>query len=89
VSEFREREDGWLVARPAWTLLENADADPGENFPETDIEPELELRLLLMKLVRQLDEDRALPVQVGSTTLAMQEERELASKLGLVGPQSE
>jgi hypothetical protein len=70
-------------------LLENGDAGPGENFPETDIEPELELRLLLMKLVRQLDEHRALPVEVCSTTLATQEERELASKLGFGGPQTE
>jgi hypothetical protein len=68
-------------------LVENSNTRAVEHFPETNVEPKLKLRLLDVKVVRLLDEDRAVARKSRRAPLAMQEESEGRSELAFGGPQ--
>jgi hypothetical protein len=69
-------------------LAENSHARAVKNFPETNEEAKLELRLLIVKIVRLLDEDRAVVREFRRAPLAMQEESESRCELAFRGPQT-
>jgi len=66
----------------------DAHADAIESLPETDVETEFHARLLLMKGVRQLDEDGSLFAHFGGAFVPAQEEGERVARLRVTRPQA-
>jgi len=59
-----------------------------KSLPETDVETEFHTRLLLMKDVRQLDDDTSVFGHFGKASVPTQEEREIIANIGFTGTQA-
>ena len=83
---------GAVVARllGAEGLVEEIDPDTDavKSLPETDVETEFHTRLLLMKDVRQLDDDGSVFGHFGKASVPAQEEGEIIANLGFTGVQA-
>jgi hypothetical protein len=64
------------------------DTDAVKSLPETDVETEFHTRLLLMKDMRQLDDDASVFGHFGKAFAPAQEKGEIIANIGLTGVQA-
>ena len=64
------------------------DTDAVKSLPETDVETEFHTRLLLMKGVRQLDDDSSVFDDFGKASVPAQKMGEIIANIGFTGVQA-